>query len=374
MRALGLSLVLIVGCHRNVAGDAEPPLDPRLVLSRAMRERDLAALERFTTDDAALRAELSRALFWVGGLTKARPTLDAVCSDARLEETSTERSGACALRELDVLVAGRAPNELKKGGAGPLLDKQKLLIAMVSVNGLPAEPFIVDTGAPMTVLSKRYADRTKLPYRGELGETSHDAAGNEVTLHPLVLDTMTWGELELATVPAWVLELPENFKVGGILAPQDVLRGTAFELDGPARALRTGTQPPATALRTALHWSGGNFYVEARASGVGPLPFLFDSGAGANGVCEAHAQGLDGGVAASSTTAAGSVGVRTGIAGTFAVGDEPDAPAQLFVTPCVEESKVGAIQRAGYVGAPWFYAHRTFFPVDRRAVAFVAAP
>ena len=354
----------------------------------AARTRDLAQLRRLQavpTTDPKVIAELARALYWAGGVTEAKVQLAAACADERLPPDSSERARACATLAFDELAAGRPTNHLHTGGQGAFLEEQKLFIAMVAVNGNPVEPFIVDTGAPTTVISKRYADRVKLPYRTDVAERGSDAASNPVRLYPAVLNLLKWDEIELETVPVHVLELPENFKVGGILAPQDVLRGTPFEFDGPGRALRTlADQTTATWMKgaaspgreTLLQWSGGNFFVEAQAAGMPSLPFLLDSGAGGNGVCEdmllKFGKAIDGGHQADSTTAAGSHRVRTDINGTIAVASESPQTSTLFAAPCPRDSE-DSVEKSGYVGAPWFWSRRVFFPADRRSIAFTEA-
>lgn len=373
-----LALSCLTACATKGTGPSAsaPPRDPLGEVREAATRRDLARLRQLEAQatDAKVGAELGRALYWTGGVAEAKAQLSATCADARLPAESRDRSGACAMLAFDALSLGQPLNRLVTGGQGSFLDRQKLFIAMVSVGGFPAEPFIVDTGAPMTVISKRYADRVKLPYREDLAARSSDAAGNVVRLHPTVLGTVKWGEIEIKVVPAYVLELPENFKVGGILSPQDILRGTAFEFDGPARAVRTVEGAWLEHTREApLRWNGGNFFVETQAATLPPLSFLLDSGAGANGVCEEalrqHGVRLDGGAEASSATAAGSVRVRTGIDAPFSVAGEPSRIDSLFVTRC-PVGEGDAVMKSGYVGAPWFWSRRVFFPVDRRSVFF----
>ncbi len=225
----------------------------------------------------------------------------------------------------------------------------------------------------------------RLSYRTDVADRASDAAGKPVVLYPTVLSAVQWGGIEIETVPAHVLELPENFKVGGILAPQDALRGTGFEIDGPNRALRTLTEQTAEAWmkglagrthQTSLHWNGGNFFVDAQAADMPSLTFLLDSGAGGNGVCEEallkHGKSVAGGLEGNSATAAGSHRVRTGIKGAIAVGSGSSETGELFLAPCPRDDE-DSIEKAGYVGAPWFWSRRVFFPIDRRSIAFTEA-
>lgn len=125
--------------------------------------------------------------------------------------------------------------------------------------------------------------------------------------------------------------------------------------------------------QTALLWNGGNFYVQTEAAGLPALPFLLDSGAGANGVwaetLQKHGKTLDGGLEGNSTTAGGSSAVRTGLEGAFSVAAEPARNGTLFVKACPSKDAEG-VAKSGYVGAPWFYGRRVFFPVDRKTIAF----
>lgn len=358
---------------------SHPPSHEDLVgqIKAAARDRDRAALEKLrplARGDATARAELARALYWIGGVPAARDEVIAVCHDTRLVPESKERTNACATAAFAELSAGKPLNRLRTAGAGPFLDGQKLFIAMVSLDGNPPEPFIVDTGAPTTVISKRYAERVHLAYRTDVAALASDAAGNRVELRPALVGLVKWGDIEVENAPAHVLELPESFKVGGILSPQDLLRDAAFEVDGPRRVLRIVAEPDPRADRSAaLLWEGGNFYVEARANDLPPLPFLLDSGAGANGVCEetlrAAGRSLDGGDVAASATAGGAAAVRTGIEGTLSVADEPQQATSLFMQACPREEG-SAVVKAGYVGAPWFWERRVIFARDRRRVTF----
>lgn len=364
MRALCVTLAVLTGCaHAPSGSPAAPSLED---VAAAEQRRDLEALQAMHPEDPAVRAEWARALFWVGGLELAAPALREVCADARLAATSKERSGACARLAIFDALGGREAYRLVTLGAGPLLPKQKLLIAMVSIADRPAEPFIIDTGAPMTVLSKRYADRVGLPYRADLQEISADAGGNAVHLFPALLGSVTWGQVRVEAVPAFVIDLPENFKVGGILSPQDLLRGSDFELDGPGLALRTLDEAPSLAFSTPILWSGGNLYAAAAINGAERAPFLLDTGAGSDGACDSYPAKLEGGEQKASSAAAGKVGVRVGLEGTFAVGDEPPTKTGLFVTPCPDERQV----KQGYIGAPWFFGHRTVFTADRRTLRY----
>lgn len=387
-------ITLAVGCAaprpREMTVSTPPPSEEAVIeqIRAAAKVRDLDALTRLRPSarvHAKARAELSRAVYWVGGVAEARDDLDSVCREKSFAQDSKERSMACATLMFTQLAQGKPLNHLRTGGEGHFLNKQKLFIAMVSVNGNQAEPFIVDTGAPTTVISRRYADRVKLPYLPDLGERASDAAGNAVQLHPVLLGSLKWGEIEIENVPAHVLELPENFKVGGILSPQDALRGIAFEIDGSARALRVFSEPRASNWdgsserphwEAPLLWSGGNLFVEARATDLTKLPFLLDSGAGGNGVCEealrAAGKSLDGGQGGTTATAAGHAQVRTGIDGTLSVADESPRPTSFFVQSCPRD-KSGPVDKSGYVGAPWFWARRVYFPIDRRRIIFTEA-
>jgi hypothetical protein len=384
-------LALMAACAAHTQPprvDAAQPSDPKVEVKEAARVRDLARLKSIQpnpTDDPKLWAELARALYWTGGVAEAKAALSAACSDNRLPLDSPERARACAVLAFDDLAAGKPMNHVTASGQGVFLDKQKLFIAMIAVNGNPPEPFIVDTGAPMMVISKRYADRVKIAYRTDVADRSSDAAGKPVVLSPTVLTSLKWGGIEIETVPAYVLELPENFKVGGILAPQDVLRGTPFEIDGPGRALRSLPEQTSEAWmkgisgrthQAPLHWNGGNFFVDAQGADLPSLTFLLDSGAGGNGVCEEalqkHGKSLDGGVEGNSATAAGSHRVRAGITGAIAVASDSPQTGELFVAPCPRDDE-DSIEKAGYVGAPWFWSRRVFFPIDRRSIAFTEA-
>jgi len=311
------------------------------------------------------------ALFWTEGASSAKAWLTASCNDPRLPTSDSKRKKACA--HLTFAAVSDA-NHLKTGGRGPFLPGQKLFIAMVSINGLPAEPFIVDTGAPMSVISKRYAERVGLPFNTASMHLAEDAAGTKVELFPTVLDSVTWGEIVVEHVPVQVLQLPDNFKVGGLIAPQDLLRGTAFEMDGPSASLRTldGAAFESSLERVPLLWDEGNLFVMTEAASLASLPYLLDSGAGGNGVCDealaTSGASLDGGSGAASGTAGGTQAVRVGLSAPFRVGREAPAPTSLFTASCPRRDS--GLQKSGYVGAPWFWQRRVFFPADRKTLSF----
>jgi hypothetical protein len=387
--ALGALLMLGLGCVAPKPAptkEVPPPAVPVLVQVYAAEEKHdldgLLRLRQAAASDPKAAAELAVAIYWVANVAEAKEDLASACRDERLPADSSERIRACATLRFNDLAPGQSFNHLRSGGQGPLLEKVGLLLAMVSVNGLPPEPFIVDTGAPTTVISRRFADRVKLAYPTDIAAQSHDGAGIAVKLFPAVLSSLKWGEIEVENVPAHVLELPENFKIGGILSPQDMLRGMAFEVDGPGHQVRTlDTQQAAAWAAGAGHpvhevplrWAGGNLLVDSRANELVSLPFLLDSGAGHSGLCEEalRAQGasLDGGVEASSATAAGHSQVRSGISGTLRVGDEPAHPTSLFVTACPGDGSA-QLSKSGYVGRTWFSERRVYFPSDRRRLLF----
>jgi hypothetical protein len=59
----------------------------------------------------------------------------------------------------------------------------------------------------------------------------------------------------------------------------------------------------------------------------------------------------------------------TGIEARFAVAGELATTTALFVTPCPPAGRE-TVEKAGYVGAPWFWSRRVFFPKDRRSISF----
>ncbi len=171
-----LPLAVVTGCATQGSKlPAEKARDPMAEVRDAARTRDLQRLRRLRTSasaDPKVTTALAIALYWTAGVDEAKTQTGFACHDDRLLPHSKERATACAILAFDELAAGKPLNQVRAGGRGAFLDQQKLMIAMVAVNGNPAEPFIVDTGAPMTVISKRYADRVKLPYRADVGERS----------------------------------------------------------------------------------------------------------------------------------------------------------------------------------------------------------
>ncbi|HEY3446321.1 MAG TPA: hypothetical protein VGK67_08140 [Myxococcales bacterium] len=207
-----------------------------------------------------------------------------------------------------------------------------LPIVLVSVDGKPKQPFILDTGAGVTVVS--------------CGETPTG---------PTTLSTLAFGGMVFRDVAAQCAAIPKGLGAEGILSPQDAFRGALVELDGRALAVRLYRDLDQAGWRSLLAepvhavplaWSDGLATVETRIGESSTLAMRLDSGAGGCGLPRAELDRL------------GHVG-KDEVTLALAVGDSRPGREQVFL-----------LDGPGSLGFPWFIGRRAALSADRKTLLF----
>jgi hypothetical protein len=229
----------------------------------------------------------------------------------------------------------------------PFLDGQSLLVIMASVSGLPPGPFIVDTGAPTSVLSLEYACKHGISYDAENYRRSRDTAGNTVHLYPAVINEIKVGAAHVFHSPMHVMRFTESLPVAGILSPLDLFRGLQIEFDlrghilriSPANSINQRKCEVANPIhRQELIWNEGSPSVPAGLFSQSHRYCKLDTGAGANVLClqAAKSLGLDvtSLIAVNTATAAGNMVIYSGISGPVAIGGAPEIMTSFVMKEC----------------------------------------
>jgi hypothetical protein len=377
---------LLVAARMEAAGDAAGAAKVRVAV--AAQRHDAAALQavlaspaaRALRGDPTWRAKLATALAWTVGPAAAAEEDEAVCAGPALPPTSKARRDACARAALARAARGQPRTfEGADEAAVDLLQGPPLPIVLASVNGLRPEPFIVDTGAATSVLSKAYCDRAGIPYLAEHAHPAEDAGASPVTLYPALVGSLALGGVTVKSWTAEVIALPENFKIGGILAPQDTLRGVVSELDMRARKLRIHRSQTIEQWAAALGepassfepvWDTGNLYVHARVGdGVEGL-LNFDTGAAGSLLHLGVAKKL-GYVPTGEVKEGLSAGGKHRVFAPFEalLSVAGSAPVRARFVP-VDRSPRAGIARMGNLGLPWLTGRRMAISPDGRRILF----
>lgn len=374
------------------AGDEVSATLARITLAERLHDPALlprslpSSLPEDVLADAA--GALALATYSTQGLSVAEKQLTAACEG---EARPAIRSRSC------VLVA-----QLRRAGGRPLLSARgssrasvELLpevpipIIRASINGTAEERFVIDTGAASSVLSRRFCERANIDFDTETPRQMSNGAGNPVSSYPTVVDRLEIGDIAIYNVPVFVVDLPEELPIAGVIAPLDTFRDQSVELDMRGRRLRllTGAQAElkdwtsswGVATRsTPLIWVGTQVFVEAEVDGLAGL-FMFDTGAHENLVDLETARRL--GHEPNATERVEPV-VGVGRAATFgefsallAVGQsapERTSFSVQHVWPATPE-QLFPLARTGTVGSAWLEARRMWLPPGGRTVVFAAS-
>jgi predicted aspartyl protease len=134
------------------------------------------------------------------------------------------------------------------GSALPVQYLGHLATIPVQVNGSGPYPFVVDTGAAVTVIGQKLARELKIPVVGSSDVAS--PMGAAVQADSLRIDSLSFGDAAVDGVPAVALPLETVF--GPLTAPAGILavaslRGYVVTLDfvGGSVLVRPGELPPA---------------------------------------------------------------------------------------------------------------------------------
>jgi predicted aspartyl protease len=336
--------------------------------------------------DAEMSADesgaIALALYSVRGVSAAAPELRSACaSTAR----APIRTLACALAEQARVIGGRRELSVAAGGeVSVALADASVPVVAASINGLTAEYFVVDTGAANSVLSKRFCDRHGIPYAANVERQALDSAGNIVRLYPAVVERLMIGALVLETVPFFVMDLPEELPLAGIIQPLDTFRHQSLELDLGRRRLQlfgTEAEPLDWSRRwggaistVPLIWVGTNVLVAADVRGLAGW-FMLDTGASDNLVDVPSARRLGHEPtrlsAPDSIVASGPSATYEGFAAPLTVGRVSAAVSFLVRDEWASDpEQLFPLQRWGTVGSAWFQKRRLALPRGGRQIVF----
>ncbi len=155
-----------------------------------------------------------------------------------------------------------------------------LPVVLVSVNGTPPAPFIVDTGASMALLTREHAERVGVvPVEGTSMEVGA-AGGHQVTTE-IANVSFTLGGVRVDGAEAVLLDLPLA-GMGGIISPQTTLANHRVTLD--VVAFELGLEPAGQDLAPAMvRWPlwlhDTRPALMGSVAGRPPRPLLLDTGA-----------------------------------------------------------------------------------------------
>lgn len=372
------------------AGDEVSATLARITLAERLHDAALLprSLPESLPDDVRANAAgaLALATYSTLGLSAASKQLAAACeSQAR----AAIRSLSCVLAAQARLAAGR-PLSSARGATRAsveLLPEVPIPIIRASVNGMAEEGFVIDTGAATSILSRSFCEGAHIDFDTEAPRQVSDGTGNTLTSYPTIIDRLEIGDIAFYNVPVFVMDLPAELPIAGVIAPLDTFRDQSVELDLRGRRLRllTGAQAElkdwtaswGVAVRsTPLIWVGTQVYVDAEVDGL-PGLFMFDTGAHHNLVDLEMARRLGHeptervepvvGAGRAATfgqfSALLSVGPAAPERTSFSVQQAwPAAPEQLF-----------PLARAGTVGSAWLRERRIWLPPGGRTVVFAAS-
>ena len=235
--------------------------DPRLVTRAALAAGDLrpvapialslgqraCAIAESAPDDEQLRFQAREA-----------------CAGARLaaaaEGLDVCTAGCDATHELPILLAGNSP------------------VVQASINGSDPTPFILDSGASGTLITRAFAEAHGIEaVEGTTYRVGSPGGLLEASLAHVIVQV---GELRVEKVPALILDLPVEF-VGGIISPQATWRGLVTELDFRDLVVRVrpDTGDVTGMAQLPLLLTERTPYLQAGIAGRREVPLVLDTGA-----------------------------------------------------------------------------------------------
>lgn len=249
----------------QVSAAGEPP---ELLLAAAQCASALSLFSRHATALMARACELVR---------DARFDVEAQAICARL--AVTERGEKLARCVAGAAAEHRLPLDL--------FSSQPVIHA--SINGHPPAAFLLDTGASVSVLTRRYA--ASIGARAAAGAAYRVDSPGGLLATELARVDVTLGELAFADVPFALLDLPLP-SLAGILSPQALLSGFVVEIDLRDFMLRVGPrnarEEKAARVAPLVMVDGRPFVPTA----LGERPeryFLLDTGADTTRMHESYA-------------------------------------------------------------------------------------
>lgn len=269
----------------------------RLALSEGRAADALASAERSLAGETVLARAVRSDV-----LTVRADALDELGRD-REAVASLEAALAAAPRTNELLIANlTAQLEFRRALVGrdlyavrqpapdvalPMTFIAGLAVVNMSMNGAPAVPFIVDTGAGISVVFAKYAKQAGFVARDEPAYAGAVGGNGRVPIRYGLAEKVALGDVTVDAVPMiridW--ELP-NF--GGIIG-MPLLRQFRTTFDYPSARLRLEKSGSATSTKpvkgsTPFRLIGQGVFVDATVNGKGPFNFEIDTGAASPGV------------------------------------------------------------------------------------------
>lgn len=269
----------------------------RLLLSEGKVEQALAAANAAATGeglfDRAFRCDSN--LVRADALDELGRSSDAVAAlDAAL---------AAAPPTNAIFVANlKAQLEFRKSVAGrrlydvetfrdpivlPLTFVSNLAVVTMSVNGAPPAPFIVDTGAGISVIFAKYAKAADFASRTEPAFAGAVGGNGRVPIRFGLAETASFGGVTVRSLPMIRIDWEIPGFAGIIGMP--LLREFQTTFDYPAGKLvlaRHGSAAPEGAVKGSvpIRLVGQGVFVEVTLNGRGPFNFEIDTGAASPGL------------------------------------------------------------------------------------------
>ncbi len=175
-----------------------------------------------------------------------------------------------------------APETNPDAATLPLTLKQGIPLVYISLNGAAPAPFLLDTGAGVSVLFPEYAKKAGFAARDERVWAGAVGGDGRVPLRYGLASKVGLGPLTVENVPFAVIEwnIPNLAGIVGL----PLLRPFLVTVDYKAKELRLkrsgATEPAATGAGvTPFRLVGGAIFVEATINAQGPFNFEVDTGA-----------------------------------------------------------------------------------------------
>jgi predicted aspartyl protease len=349
----------------------------RLIISSRRRDRQEVLRIAGSKEAELLRKDrkyhrlLALSLYWVVGMTEARDELIRLCRTAGPRDQDRECGLAEFVSEIgseDLLVtSSHRPTDI------PFFPGKQLPIILAGVNQLSPSYFIVDTGAPTSVLSETYCKRAGIGYSRAYYRSARDSSGRRLRLYFDLISEITVGRTVIRRCPLAIARFSPNLKVAGILSPFDTFRNFDVELDFKRKCLRL--LDPSRAMKptridrldyASLLWDDGAPFVRAKIDNVEGL-FLVDTGAGANICTPFFARLLGHSIkrreVIMSTTFSGKARVLRGFEASLQVGESCDPDTEFYIKSRGRDtSAIAPLECDGYLGLTWMAGRRLVLP------------
>lgn len=352
-----------------LAVPGDPARGARRRLGLAIARLDGEAVRALARDPASPLVSASDRL----RLAYAAAKWDPPSAEHLLAEAAAHWTAEQGQRLRAALALARPPGEVTSGRTALRLGQ-----GLPLVEGVLARRhrgwFIVDTGAPHSVLSLDWCRRVGLAPAEGVAHVVDDGAGGRIEAVTTRLDRLEAGGTA-DDVPAIVFAFPSSLEVAGILSPLDAFAGLAVTLDYARSSLSVGPEAVA-GPGEALAWSDGVPLLPVTVQDR-PAFFLLDSGAGGEVLCSGFARTLDIGQRrqARTLTAAGTLPVEMTGPLAIAVGRAALRRLPFAVKPCEKIDSLGdPVGQDGILGAGWLAGRTLQVDADRRTCRFTDPP